>query len=89
MMNSHFKRRARILTVAVGVVIGGCAALAMAVPFFEVKTPDYTKNAIYLQGQREGHSDFAMTRDHSRKRIFNIDEDRKAYEAGYLKGYVR
>ena len=89
MMNSHFKRRARILTVSVGAAIGGCAALVIAVPLFQVKAPDYTHNIIYQQGEREGISDFATARDHSRKRIFNIDEDRKAYEAGYLKGHVR
>jgi hypothetical protein len=37
---------------------------------------------------REGKDDHAHNKDHSRKRHFNKDEDQKAYEQGYQKGFV-
>ena len=49
---------------------------------------DYSKTKQYQQGVREGKDDHAHNKDHSRKRHFNKDEDRKAYEAGYQKGFV-
>jgi hypothetical protein len=49
---------------------------------------DYSKTKQYQQGVREGKDDHARNKDHSRKRHFNKDEDQKAYEAGYQKGFV-
>lgn len=49
---------------------------------------DYSKTKQYQQGVREGKDDHAHNKDHSRKRHFNKDEDQKAYEAGYQKGFV-
>jgi hypothetical protein len=68
--------------------IGGGAALIVAAPLFTMATPDYSHNKIYQQGQREGHSDLIKNKVQSRTRIFRIDEDRKAYEAGYLNGHT-
>jgi hypothetical protein len=58
---------------------------ASAAPFFQDQ--DYSKNKTYQQGLREGKSDGAHHKDHSKKRHFNRDEDQKAYEAGYQKGH--
>jgi hypothetical protein len=49
---------------------------------------DYSKTKQYQQGVREGKDDHAHNKDHSRKRHFSKDEDQKAYEAGYQKGFV-
>ena len=49
---------------------------------------DYSKTKQYQQGVREGKDDHAHNKDHSRKRHFNKDENQKAYEAGYQKGFV-
>lgn len=51
-------------------------------------TKDYSKTKQYQQGVREGQSDHAHNLDHSKKRHFKKDEDQKAYEAGYQKGFV-
>jgi len=49
---------------------------------------DYSKTKQYQQGIREGQSDHAHNLDHSKKRHFKKDDDQKAYEAGYQKGFV-
>jgi hypothetical protein len=49
---------------------------------------DYSKTKQYQQGVREGKDDHAHNKDHSKKRSFKKDEDQKAYEAGYQKGFV-
>jgi hypothetical protein len=49
---------------------------------------DYSKTKQYQQGVREGKDDHTHNKDHSRKRHFNKEEDQKAYEAGYQKGFV-
>jgi len=49
---------------------------------------DYSKTKQYQQGVREGKDDHDRKLDHSKKRHFNKDEDQKAYEAGYQKGFV-
>jgi hypothetical protein len=51
-------------------------------------TKDYSKTKQYQQGVREGKDDHAHNKDHSRKHHFKNDEDQKAYEAGYQKGFV-
>jgi hypothetical protein len=62
------------------------AALTTAVYAGDEK--DYSKTKQYQQGIREGKDDHAHNKDHSRKRTFKKDEDRKAYESGYQKGFV-
>ena len=49
---------------------------------------DYSKTKQYQQGVREGKDDHAHNLDHSKKRHFKKDEDQKAYESGYQKGFV-
>jgi ribosome modulation factor len=49
---------------------------------------DYSKTKQYQQGMREGKDDQAHHLDHSKKRHFKRDDDQKAYEAGYQKGFV-
>jgi hypothetical protein len=63
------------------------AAGISAAPFQE-NTKDYSKTKQYQQGVREGKDDHAQSKDHSKKRHFKKDEDQKAYEAGYQKGFV-
>ena len=50
---------------------------------------DYSKNKNYQQGMRDGRVDFAHNRDHSKKRHFKVDDDQKAYEAGYQSGHQK
>jgi hypothetical protein len=85
-MKTNLKRCAGVLAVAMGVGIGPGAVQAVAAPFFQNQTPDYSKNKTYQQGMREGKDDQTHNRDHSKKRHFKKDEDQQAYEAGYQKG---
>jgi hypothetical protein len=85
-MKTNFKPGARILTISIGMIVGGSAALVMAAPFFQENVPDYTNNKIYRQGQHEGKNDLVKNKYHRRKRNFKIDDDQKAYEAGYQQG---
>jgi coproporphyrinogen III oxidase-like Fe-S oxidoreductase len=66
------------------------AALAVGVSAapFDDQAKDYSKTKQYQQGIREGQDDHAHNKDHSKKRHFKKDEDQKAYEAGYQKGFV-
>ena len=48
---------------------------------------DYSTNRNYNVGVRDGKYDKQRNKDHSRKRHFNNDEDRKAYEYGYQHGH--
>jgi hypothetical protein len=75
-----------VLTLAVGMGIGGSAVKAFGAPFFQDHEQDYSKSKTYQQGVREGKDDHAHNRDHSKKRHFKKDDDQKAYEAGYQKG---
>jgi hypothetical protein len=62
---------------------GAATVKAVAAPFFQDQ--DYSKYKTYQQGVRDGKADQAAKKDHSRKRNYKKDEDRKAYEAGYQK----
>ena len=85
-MRMSFRRCVGVLALTVGMGIGGVATVqAAGVPFFEDQ--NYSTNKTYRQGMREGKSDGAHHKDHSKKRHFNKDEDQKAYEAGYQKGH--
>ena len=70
-----------VLAAAMTIGLGGVALQAD-------DAKDYSKTKQYQQGVREGKDDHAHNKDHSRKRHFNKDEDQKAYEAGYQKGFV-
>jgi hypothetical protein len=70
-----------ILAAALGLGLGGAMLQAD-------DTKDYSKTKQYQQGVREGQSDHAHNLDHSKKRHFKKDEDQKAYESGYQKGFV-
>ena len=85
-MKMNLKRYIGVLAVAVGIGIGGAAMQAVAAPF---QDHDYSKTKTYQQGMREGKDDQARKLDHSKKHHFKKDEDQKAYEAGYQKGYGR
>jgi hypothetical protein len=84
-MRLNLKRCVGILAVAVGMGIGGAMVTAVAAPFQDHEQ-DYSKNKTYQQGVRDGQTDHAHNRDHSKKRHYQKDEDAKAYEAGYQKG---
>ena len=83
-MRMNLRRYIGVLAVAAGIGIGGAAVQAVAAPY---QDQDYSKNKTYQQGMREGKDDQAHKLDHSKKRHFKKDEDQKAYEAGYQKGY--
>jgi hypothetical protein len=70
-----------LLAAALAIGIGGATLQAD-------DAKDYSKTKQYQQGMREGKDDHVHNKDHSRKRHFNKDEDQRAYEAGYQKGFV-
>jgi len=80
-MKTTLRQTIGILALAVGFGISGGAVQA------QDHDPDYSHNKTYQQGVREGHTDHAHNRDHSKKRHFKKDDDQKAYEAGYQKGH--
>src|SRR3984957_2932757 len=75
-----------VLAIAVGVGMGGITVPAAGAPFFQDHEQDYSKNKNYQVGMRDGHTDHAHNKDHSKKRHFKKDDDQKAYESGYQKG---
>jgi hypothetical protein len=88
LMRMNLRYCVRVVAVAIGMSIsGGVALQAAGAAFFQDHDQDYSKNKRYQQGIREGKSDGAHNRDHSKKRHFAKDEDQKAYEAGYQKGH--
>ena len=82
-MRMHLKQFVWIGVVALSFGITGGAARVAASPAQEQHEQDYSKNKNYKQGMRDGKDDSAHNRDHSRKRNFKVDDDQKAYEAGY------
>jgi hypothetical protein len=74
-----------VMTLGIGIT-GGTARMAASTPQ-EQHEQDYSKNKNYQQGMRDGHDDFALNRDHSKKRHFKKDNDQKDYEAGYQGGH--
>jgi hypothetical protein len=83
LMKINFRRCVWAVALALGIG-GAVAAQAAGAPFDD---HDYSKTKTYQQGLREGKSDGAHHKDHSKKRHFNKDEDQKAYESGYQKGH--
>jgi hypothetical protein len=86
-MKINLRQGIWVMAVAVGIGVGGVTVPAIGAPFFQEHDQDYSKNKTYQQGMRDGHSDQARNRDHSKKRHFKKDEDQKAYESGYQKGH--
>jgi hypothetical protein len=82
-MRINLKHYAWIGVMALGLSITGGTALVAASPAQEQHEQDYSKNKNYQQGMRDGKDDFTHNRDHFRKRHFKVDDDQKAYEAGY------
>jgi ribosome modulation factor len=67
------------------------AALTLGLGGFTLQAEDakdYSKTKQYQQGMREGRDDHNHNLDHSKKRHFKKDEDQRAYESGYQKGFV-
>jgi len=85
-MKMNLRHGIWVLAVAVGIGVGGAVAPASGAPFFQDHEQDYSKTKTYQQGMRDGHSDHARNRDHSKKRHFKNDNDQRAYESGYQKG---
>ncbi len=85
-MKMNFKHGIVVLAIMAGVGLSGGAAQAMGAPFFQDHEQDYSKNKRYHQGMSEGKADQVRNRDHSKKRHYKKDQDRKAYEAGYQRG---
>jgi hypothetical protein len=77
-----------ILALVLGIdVTGSTVRAASPMPQDQARDQDYTKSPKYQQGLSEGRDDHAHNRDHSKKRHFKKDDDRKAYEAGYQVGH--
>jgi hypothetical protein len=85
-MKMNLRRGIWVLAVAVGVGVGGMTVQAAGAPFFQDHEQDYSKNKNYQVGMRDGQSDHAHNKDHSKKRHYKKDDDQKAYESGYQKG---
>lgn len=82
-MNSNVKKGVWIAVMSLGIGFAGGTAIIAASPSQEQHDRDYSKNKNYQQGMRDGRDDFTHNRDHSKKRHFKRDDDRKDYEAGY------
>lgn len=85
-MKLNLRHSVCVLAVAAGIGLSGVAVPAVGAPFQDHEQ-DYSKNKNYQQGMREGRSDLAHKKDHSKKRHFKKDEDQRAYESGYQKGH--
>ena len=89
-MRMNFKRCAWLVALTLGMGMAGSAVRVAASPTAQDRQDrqdqhdqDYSKNRNYQQGMRDGRDDNAHRRDHSKKRKFKKDDDRKAYESGY------
>ena len=75
------------VVLSMGIAGGSLRAAVPPSPQEQGREQDYSKNKTYKQGMREGQSDHARNKDHSRKREFKKEDDKRAYEAGYQKGH--
>ena len=84
----NLKRAVWIAAMTLGIGLTGVTIRATALPSpqDQGQRQDYSKNKNYQIGMRDGHSDHAHNKDHSKKRHFKKDDDQKAYESGYQKG---
>jgi hypothetical protein len=96
-MRMNARHCARLVALAASIGISAFTVQAVGAPFFQDQDKpqdhaqnqdrDYSKTKTYQQGMRDGKDDQAHNRDHSRKRHFMKDDDKKAYEAGYQNGH--
>ena len=84
-MRLNLRHSACVLALSMALGTCGAAVQAVAAPLFQDHDQDYSKNKTYQAGVRDGKADRVANRDHSKKRNYKKDEDRKAYEAGYQK----
>jgi hypothetical protein len=84
-MKINSKRGAWVVALFMAFGTGAATVRAVAAPFFQDHDQDYSKYKTYQQGLRDGKADHVANKDHSRKRNYKKDEDKKAYEAGYQK----
>jgi len=74
------------MSLCIGITGGAVRVAASPLPQ-EQHDQDYSRNKNYKTGMRDGRDDTAHNRDHSKKRKFKKDGDRRAYEAGYEAGH--
>ncbi len=88
-MRMNLRQYAGVLAVALSMIVAGgtVRAAAPASPQEQSRNQDYSKNKKYQQGVREGQNDNRRNLDHSKKRNFKKDDDRRAYESGYQQGH--
>jgi hypothetical protein len=86
-MRMNLKRCVWIVAMTLGMGITGTVRSIASPPSQEQHDQDYSKNKNYQVGLRDGKDDQVHNKDHSRKRKFKKDEDRKAYESGYQQGH--
>ena len=88
-MRMNLKQYAGVLAVALSMIVAGgtVRAAAPASPQEQGRNQDYSKNKNYQLGVREGQNDNKRHVDHSKKRNFKKDDDRRAYETGYQQGH--
>ena len=86
-MRSNLRHCFWILALMLGIGITGGTVRAAASAQDHAQTQDYSKNKNYQVGMRDGKDDKAHNKDHSRKRNFKKDDDKKAYETGYQQAH--
>jgi hypothetical protein len=86
-MRMNLKQSVWIAALSLGMCITGTVGIMASPPPQEQHEQDYSKNKNYQVGLRDGKDDQAHNKDHSRKRKFKKDDDRKAYESGYQQGH--
>jgi hypothetical protein len=87
-MRMNLKRCVWIVAISLGLgITGGTVRVMASSSPQDQHDEDYSKNKNYQLGMRDGRDDYAHHRDHSKKRKFKKDEDKKAYESGYQAGH--
>ena len=87
-MRTNLKQCVWIAALTLGLRIAGGTARVVASPSpQEQHDQDYSKNKNYQLGMRDGRDDSMHKRDHSKKRTFKKDDDKKDYETGYQAGH--
>ena len=86
-LRMNVKQCVWIVAMILCIGITGSAVRVAASPVPQEQHQDYSRNKNYKTGMRDGRNDIAHNRDHSKRRKFKKDEDRRAYEAGYEAGH--
>jgi hypothetical protein len=87
-MRTNLKQCVWIVAMTLGMgITGGTIRVAASPSPQDQHDQDYSKNKNYQLGMRDGRDDLAHNRDHSKKRNFKKDEDKKDYETGYQAGH--